>query len=233
MTESRRQILQAIRRSLRRDALPDRARAALEARFADPKANLIPARGRTDARGRVELFVHMAEEAAATVARLGGRAEVPDAVAAYLARHNLPAELRLAPDPRVSELPWSDRPVLRVSAGPSNGGDPVSLVPAFAGVAETGTLVLPSGAGTPTTLNFLPDTQIVLLEAGDIVGTYEEVWPRLRARYGAGRMPRSVNLVTGPSRSADIEQRLLMGAHGPRRLHILLIDDQPQTDAQT
>jgi len=129
--------------------------------------------------------------------------------------------------------PGSDRPVLRVSAGPSDGGDPVSLVPAFAGVAETGTLVLPSGAGTPTTFNFLPDTQIVLLEAGDIVGAYEEVWPRLRARYGAGRMPRTVNLVTGPSRSADIEQRLLMGAHGPRRLHILLIDDQPQTDAQT
>lgn len=231
MTAARRQILEAIRRSLRRDVLPDAAREVLEARLAHPVPGPVPARSRTDARGRIDLFVRMAEEAAATVARLADRKDVPAAVADYLARENLPAELRLAPDPRVTDLPWSERPLLTVTTGRSDGTDPVSLTPAFAGIAETGTLALLSGAETPTTLNFLPDTHLVLVEAGDIVGAYEEVWSRLRARLGKGLMPRTVNLVTGPSRSADIEQKLLMGAHGPRRLHILLIDDAAATQA--
>ena len=101
----------------------------------------------------------------------------------------------------------------------------MSLTHAFAGIAETGTLMLRSGADAPTTLNFLPDTNIVLIEAGRIVGAYEEAWAMLRAAGGA--MPRTVNFITGPSRSADIEQTLQLGAHGPRRLHILLLDAGP------
>ena len=82
-----------------------------------------------------------------------------------------------------------------------------------------------SGAHNPTTLNFLPDNHIVILRASDIEADYEAVWARLRERYGAGIMPRTVNLVTGPSRSADIEQKLLLGAHGPRRLHVVIVGD--------
>ena len=229
MSSGRRQILDALRRSLRRDDIPDAEQAVLEARLAAPKPGLIPARGRPDGAARVTQFLEMAEEAAATVARLPGLAEVPGAVADYLARENLPAALRLSPDPRLQSLPWADRPLLSITAGRSDGSDPVSLTPAFAGIAETGTLLLLSGSQAPTTLNFLPDTHIVLLGAGDIVGAYEDVWPRLRARHGGGRMPRTVNLITGPSRSADIEQTLQMGAHGPRRLHILLVDEQEAT----
>jgi L-lactate dehydrogenase complex protein LldG len=170
----------------------------------------------------------MAELSASTVARLRSREEVPDAVAEYLARQNLPAQLRLAPDPRVTSLPWNRRPVLILKRGRSNGEDLVSLTPAFAAVAETGTLALVSGPQTPTTLNFLPETHLVLVEAGQILGTYEEVWTQLRQAYGEGAVPRTVNFITGPSRSADIEQTLQMGAHGPRRLHILLVDpDRP------
>jgi L-lactate dehydrogenase complex protein LldG len=91
-------------------------------------------------------------------------------------------------------------------------------------VAETGTLALVSGPDTPTTLNLLPDVHIVALAAGAVVGTYEDIWTRLRARFGDGMMPRTLNFITGPSRSADIEQKLQMGAHGPRRLHILLVE---------
>ena len=80
-----------------------------------------------------------------------------------------------------------------------------------------------SGADNPTTLNFLPDNHIIVLDAADLETAMESVWPRLRARYGDGELPRVVNLITGPSRSADIEQTLLLGAHGPRRLHIVVI----------
>ena len=81
-----------------------------------------------------------------------------------------------------------------------------------------------SGAENPTTLNFLPDTSIVVVKAADISGDYEAVWAKIRAKFGKGAMPRTVNYITGPSRSGDIEQKILLGAHGPRRLHIVVVD---------
>ncbi len=93
-------------------------------------------------------------------------------------------------------------------------GDRASLTPAFAGIAETGTLLLYSRPESPTSLNFLPDTHLVLLRREDLVGVYEEGWDRLRAVCGE-RLPRSVNLITGPSRSADIEQKLQLGGPWP------------------
>ena len=88
--------------------------------------------------------------------------------------------------------------------------------------------MLLSGPDHPTTLNFLPDTHIVVLRASQVVGPYEDAWARLRA--AATAMPRTVNFVTGPSRTADIEQTIQLGAHGPRRLHIVLIDDAGDGD---
>jgi L-lactate dehydrogenase complex protein LldG len=101
----------------------------------------------------------------------------------------------------------------------------VSVTGAFAAIAETGTLMLLSGPSGPTTLNFLPDNHIVVLRASQLVGAYEEAWGRLRELYGPGKLPRTVNLITGPSRTADIEQTIQLGAHGPRRLHILVVED--------
>ena len=93
-----------------------------------------------------------------------------------------------------------------------------------------GTLMLPSAPERPTTLNLLADTAIVVLRAGRVVGAYEEAWDLLRAERGGADgafMPRNVMFVTGPSRSADIEQTLELGAHGPRRVHVVLIEDDP------
>lgn len=89
--------------------------------------------------------------------------------------------------------------------------------------AETGTLFLVSGADNPTTLNFLPETHIVLICAGDVAGSYEEAFDRLRAIYGESTLPRTVNLISGPSRTADIEQTIVRGAHGPKRLHVVIL----------
>src|SRR3546814_17374947 len=89
---------------------------------------------------------------------------------------------------------------------------------AFAGIAETGTVMMASGPDAPITLNFLPENHVVVLRASQVAGTYEEAWQRLREARGRGVMPRAVNLITGPSRTGDIEQTILLGAHGPRRL---------------
>ena len=106
--------------------------------------------------------------------RVASTEEVPGAVADYLARENLPARIRAAPSPAVRNLRWGARPALEVSFGASDGSDEVGLTGVFAAVAETGTLLLVSGAERPTTLNFLPDTHVVVLRAGDVVGSYED-----------------------------------------------------------
>jgi L-lactate dehydrogenase complex protein LldG len=167
----------------------------------------------------------MAEEVQASVTRVTSLAAIPDAVARYLAGENLPAELVLAPDPRLDQIPWEARPLLKIRRGRAQAEDAVSLTPCFAAIAETGTLMLVSGPQTPTTLNFLPDTHIVVVRNEQLVATYEDGWDRLRA---GGGLPRTVNFITGPSRTGDIEQRIELGAHGPRRLHIVLVDDRQE-----
>ena len=149
-------------------------------------------------------------------------AAVPAAVATYLRGLNLPARLRMGDDPRLAAMPWAQT-ALEVMHGRSSGDDLVAVAHAFGGVAETGTLVLVSGPGNPTTLNFLPDYAIAVVRESDIAGAYETVWEHLRAAYGKGVMPRTVNWVTGPSRSGDIEQTILLGAHGPRSVHIVVV----------
>ncbi len=134
----------------------------------------------------------------------------------------------MAPDPWLGSLGWERQPLLAIRRGKAEPSDEVGVTVAFSAIAETGTLMLLSGPETPTTLNLLPETHIVVLRESQIVGAYEEAWARLRlARGGEGgavAMPRTVNFITGPSRSADIEQQLQMGAHGPRRLHIVLVE---------
>ena len=219
---AREEMLAGIRRALGRGALPEATTAELAERVAAHRRNLVPARAAAlDDKGRIELFMRMAEEVQATVARVAGDAELPAEIARYLAAENLPAELVVAPDPALDAIPWGERPLLRIRRGKAEAGDAVSLTPCLAAIAETGTLLLVSGADTPTTLNFLPDTHIVVVRAGQVVASYEDGWDRVRER---APFPRTVNLVTGPSRTGDIEQQIQLGAHGPRRLHVVLID---------
>ncbi len=226
---SREAILEGIRRGLRRGPLPADQQAMLRTRMARPPRHLIPARSRIPHADQVALFMRNLEKEFATVQRVPSAEEVPAAVAAYLASQNLPPAFAMAPHPELEALPWDSRPMLKPEARRGAPSDQASLQHGFAGIAETGTLMLPSAPDRPTTLNLLPDTAMVLLRTSRIVGAYEEAWDLLRAdnrdeRTG-GFMPRNVMLVTGPSRSADIEQTLELGAHGPRRLHVFLLDD--------
>lgn len=230
MTGPRERIFQTLKRGLGRDGANAAAQAAVNSRISDPQRNLIPQRAQIPQPQQVELFVAKVTALAVTVDRVADERAVPGAVADWLAQHNVPSTIRLAPDPRMEQIPWGERPMLTIEKGPAEARDMASVTPAFAGIAETGTLMLHSSPTTPTTLHFVPDNHIVVLRASQVTGTLEDAFARLRAAVGgAANWPRTVNFVTGPSRTADIEGVPVLGAHGPRRLHIVLIDDAAET----
>ncbi|MDP2356166.1 MAG: LUD domain-containing protein [Beijerinckiaceae bacterium] len=221
---ARDEILATVRRSLGAATDDAARRAAVESRIGAGAPGLRPLRGQGDADARARTFVDEAQRVSVTIERVASLDLVPEAAARFLRARNLAAHIRMGEDARLAAMPWSATQ-LEMTRGPSAGDDLNAISFAEAGVAETGTLVFVSGAHNPTTLNFLPDNHIAVLRTADIEADYEAVWIRLRARFGKGVLPRTVNFVTGPSRSADIEQKLLLGAHGPRSLHIIMVDD--------
>jgi L-lactate dehydrogenase complex protein LldG len=224
MTSAREDILANIRRSLGVSGAEAPRHADVTTRLENAPAGLIPGRGQLAPAARVAMFKAQAERAQASVTEVARPEDVPGEVARFLRDQNLPATIRIGTDARLTAMPW-DQTTLDVSTGRSDGGDPNAVSHAFGGVAESGTLAMLSGPDNPTTLNFLPDNHIVIVSAAEIAGDYETIWRRLRQQTGKGTMPRTVNLITGPSRSADIEQTLLLGAHGPRTLHIIIVGE--------
>ncbi|MBV9813094.1 MAG: LUD domain-containing protein, partial [Acetobacteraceae bacterium] len=183
---TREAILGAVRRGLRRGPLPDDQKFALRARLEAHPRHLIPARSRVPRPEQVTLFLRNVEKEFGSVARVADATDVPAEVASYLAEQNLPAELVMAPHPELAALPWASRPLLRLRSGRADASDMVSLQHGFAGIAETGTLMLPSSPERPTTLNLLADTAVVVLRAARVVGAYEEAWDLLRSDAGGG-----------------------------------------------
>ncbi len=218
-------MLASIRRSLGVSGQEEPRRKAVADRLAQHPQGVIPARGQLPAAERLALFRAMVEAAAGTVEEIPRVSDVPGALAGFLRAHNLPMAVRRGTDPRLAAMPWDKERTLTVTIGPSDGHDLAAISHAFGAAAESGTLMLTSGPDNPTTLNFLPDTHVVVVAAADVAGDYETVWQRLRARFPDSTMPRTVNLITGPSRSADIGQTLILGAHGPRRLHVMVVGE--------
>ncbi len=232
MSGARDQILGNLRRSLKVSGEEQERRQAVETRLAEPPRAVIPERSQGTPAEMTALFKTMAEAVQTSIAEVASLAEVPDAVADYLKSRNLPPSVKITPAEDLKGLDWDGQALLETAFGRAEESDPVSVTRAVAGVAETGTLALISGEEGSTTLNFLPETNIVVLRRDEIVGPYEDVWDRLRAKLGKDVMPRTVNFVTGPSRTGDIEQTIIMGAHGPKRLHVILVgDDAPAGSA--
>ena len=218
---ARSQVFSRLRKALGRgdDA---GARATVEARLAASAPTLVPARADLEPEARAQLFIDQAKSVQADVERIERYSDLPATVADYLRRHNLPMRLVKALDGHLDRAGWQGG-LLEVRAGRPQADDVVGLGVAFAGVAETGTLMLTSDRDHPTTLAFLPETAIVVLPSDRIARAYEDALHDYRS---AGvDLPRSINLVTGPSRSGDIEQTLQLGAHGPKRLLIILVDE--------
>ena len=219
-----------------RPAVLSRIRTALGVRPNDPERQAvvddrlkrhprgtIPARALVDREALLQLFDAMLAGQGAEVTRAATPEEAVRAIADGLRAHDLPLCLRMGDDALLQSLPW-DAVALEQRFGPAEAQDRAAVSRAMTAAAETGTLFLVSGADNPTTLAFLPESHTILIRADDIVGCYEEAFDRLRAIYGAGTLPRTVNLISGPSRTADIEQTIVRGAHGPKRLHVVMLD---------
>ena len=221
--EKRGAVLGAIRNALSVDGDDSARQKSVQERIKSHRANLIPKRAAIGSAARKKLFIDTLEGQSAHVSLASSLKEIPEIVANYLRDNNLPAEFRTGEDKLLGDIPWGNSASLTRHQGKSQGSDAVTISRAQTAAAETGTMFLTSGADNPTTLNFLPDTHIAVIRAQDILGSYEDAWNALRELYGARVMPRTVNLISGPSRTADIEQIIVMGAHGPRRLHVIIV----------
>lgn len=167
----------------------------------------------------VARFVTMAEGQSSTIDRVVTFAEAPSAVARYLAERGLPANGVVWP--ALSGLPWSAS-ALEVESRKVTGDDRLGITSCFCAVAETGSLMVCSSPDTPSSTSLLPETHVALVPLSRLVPSMEEAWKLLREEFG--ELPRAVNFISGPSRTGDIEQTIVLGAHGPYRVHIVLVE---------
>lgn len=215
MNEAREEVLARVRAGVGKGDFAAR-RALAEAALAAPVRGPQP----QFTGNLVERFCEKAATLASTVERVSSEADVPQAVARYLLAHGIPAQAVVTAD--IGELPWRDAGI-DVAVRAAVDADFVGISGCFCAVAETGTSLLCSGTETPATVSLLPETHIALVRVSRIVGTMEDAFARLRAE--TGDWPRALNFISGPSRTGDIEQTIVLGAHGPCRVHLILVED--------
>jgi len=220
--KAREAILGRVRKALAKSGDDAKAREAAQAYLHARARGPIPAMGGDVVSRFIERAIHMES----TVERLASRSDVPAAVARYLDALELPAAIAEQKShagvcwPELADLDWGGAG-LAIEARPTVGHDRLGITGCFGAIAETGTLVFVPGPEMHTGTALLPDTHIVVLRAGDVVATMEDAFARVRAARPG--LPRAINLVSGPSRTGDIEQTIVLGAHGPYRVHILVV----------
>jgi len=175
---------------------------------------------------RVERFIRRARDMESTVERISDRTAIPAAVARYLDQLQLPPALAAQKShagvcwPEFASLEWAAAG-LKIEARPTKGDDRLGITGVFCAIAETGTMVILTGPDAPTATALLPDTHVAVVPAARVVDGMEEAFALIRRERG--QLPRAVNLISGPSRTGDIEQTIVLGAHGPFRVHILIL----------
>ena len=218
MSEARSQIIRNIRASLGRGDLSDSVKAELRTRISEPEQGIRP---RFD-QDLAERFGEKLKSVAGTLTRVATLDDVPGAVEQYLDQYQLNKNMVMSNHPVLNAIEWPED--WKIEQRPARGEDTVSITGAHAGIAETGTVAILSGTDSPSTLNFLPDDHIVVIRIDQIVSHFEDLWWLLQKQDLD--MPRTVNLITGPSRTADVEQTIQLGAHGPRRFHVVLVEQR-------
>ena len=215
MSDTREQVLSHIRSALGRGELDETQLADLRDRIARHPRHIEPAFSEPPQ----QRFQQKLEAAEASFVALDTLPEVAAEVERYLDACAAPKHLVTSGDELLAALKWPESIDLRPWL--AKGDEKVSLSAAHCGIAETGTLLLVSGEHNPTSLNFLPDYHIVVLRADQLLLRMEDAWDSLRTSFA--QMPRSVNFISGPSKTADVEQTVEYGAHGPRYLHVILV----------
>ncbi len=211
-----------------RDGVLGRIRASLHRAEGDGAAGHVRARLEAKALSArpavtgdlLALFRAKALALSSSVVDVAELAHVPAAAADYLSSHALP--MNAVCWRALGDLDWAAHG-LSVEARPARASDLVGITEVFCAIAETGTLMTLSGAHTPPVTSLLPETHIAVVRVSQIVPAMEEAWQRLRET--PDYPPRAVNFISGPSRTADIEQTLTFGAHGPYRVHVILVRD--------
>ncbi|AYQ87677.1 MULTISPECIES: LutC/YkgG family protein [Burkholderia] len=215
---ARRNIFARIRAAQGRPAEPD----ALEREQAADYLARHPAGPRPpmpdDAAGLLARFSEEAERMSTTVEAVDTLAEVPAAAARYLQARSLAA--RAIAWRTLADIDWASAG-LEVDLRKPVEGDLVGITGCFCASAETGSLVLLSGPDTYASAALLPETHLVVVPASRIVAGHEDAFALIRAERG--ELPRAVNIVSGPSRTGDIEQTIILGAHGPYRVHAIIV----------
>jgi L-lactate dehydrogenase complex protein LldG len=166
---------------------------------------------------KIEQFKSMLNQVHGTCDQVGKIDDVPASVANYLSRIQAQPQAVIATDGNLGELDWK---AVNVEQRKAIQSDHSSVTMAFAGISETGTIAMVSTPESPTTLSFLPEVNIVVLLATRLVSTIEQFWPMIDVH------PRAINFITGPSKTADIEQTIVYGAHGPKRFHVILVGSE-------
>jgi L-lactate dehydrogenase complex protein LldG len=212
---SREAVLARVRAALRRDGPDDEARAAAHAYLAARRQGPRPALP-VDL---VRRFLDRAADMSSTTERIDAIEAVPAAVARYAASVGV-AEAGAVCWPELASLDWRAAGVA-VDVRPTVGDDALGITGCFCAIAETGTLVFASSAHSPSATFLLPETHVAVVRAAQVVAGMEDAFARLREERT--EMPRALNLVSGPSRTGDIEQTIVLGAHGPRRVHIVVV----------
>jgi len=174
----------------------------------------------------VTRFMQRAADMQSTVERLTDRADLPAAIARHLAAldaravADIPTARAGVCWPAFADLDWQASG-LAIEARPTMGQDRLGITGTFCAIAETGTLVVLTGQDSPTATTLLPDTHVAVVRADRIVSGMEEAFALVRSERG--RLPRAVNMISGPSRTGDIEQTIVLGAHGPYQVHIVVL----------
>lgn len=163
-------------------------------------------------------FRTRAESMQSTCDEVAGWADVPAAAARYLAANGL--EPSGVVWPLLARLGWAAHGI-RVEAREARDADLVGITGCFAALAETGTLMLCTSPQTPASASLLPETHIAVVPASRIVRHMEDGYALARAELG--QLPRLVNFISGPSRTGDIDQTIVLGAHGPYRVHMIVV----------
>ncbi len=215
--DARRNILSRIRKGLGRGAHASPAELqSLDAWMAArPRGPLNAVEGEL-----VEVFRARAEAMQSTTARVATLDQAPAEAARYLAARGLPVSGCVWP--ALAQLDWAGNGI-RVEARPAVDADSLGISGAYAAIAETGTLMVVSGANTPASVSLLPETHMAIVEARRVVAHMEDAWALLRREPDAP--PRAVNFISGPSRTGDIEQTIVLGAHGPFRVHLIIVEN--------